>query len=190
MDSKLVIEQMAGRWRIKHPGLKPLAIQANSLAPVGPSWTWIPREHNREADRLANEALDRAVRPTGGERAGASSPLPRPESLNTLPGWDAELGEPTTLILLRHGTTPHTLAKRFSGSGGDDPGLNDAGRGPGPGGGRLAARRGPHRRGHLVTAAPDAGDGVDRGRLTRSRCRARRRHRGGRLRRVGRPHLR
>ena len=127
MDSKLVIEQMAGRWRIKHPGLKPLAIQANSLAPDGVTWTWIPRELNREADRLVNEALDRASgRPV--ENAQDLVTSPAAESLNTLPGWDAELGKPTTLILLRHGSTLHTLAKRFSGSGGDDPGLNDAGK--------------------------------------------------------------
>ncbi len=127
MDSKLVIEQMAGRWRIKHPGLKPLAIQANSLAPEGVTWTWIPRELNREADRLVNEALDRASgRPV--ENAQDLVTSPAAESLNTLPGWDAELGKPTTLILLRHGSTLHTLAKRFSGSGGDDPGLNDAGK--------------------------------------------------------------
>ena len=126
MDSKLVIEQMAGRWRIKHPGLKPLAIQANSLAPEGLTWTWIPRELNREADRLVNEALDRSSgRPVENAQDLVTSPVA--ESLNTLPGWDAELGEPTILILLRHGATLHTLAKRFSGSGGDDPGLNDAG---------------------------------------------------------------
>ncbi|MQA27618.1 MAG: reverse transcriptase-like protein, partial [Micromonosporaceae bacterium] len=28
MDSKLVVEQMSGRWKIKHPGLRPLAVEA------------------------------------------------------------------------------------------------------------------------------------------------------------------
>ena len=37
MDSKLVIEQMAGRWKIKHPDMRPLAIQAQRLAPFGTS---------------------------------------------------------------------------------------------------------------------------------------------------------
>jgi ribonuclease HI len=34
MDSKLVIEQMAGRWKIKHPDMKPLALQAARLRPA------------------------------------------------------------------------------------------------------------------------------------------------------------
>ena len=46
MDSKLVIEQMAGRWKIKHPDMRPLAIQAQQLAPFGTVWTWVPREQN------------------------------------------------------------------------------------------------------------------------------------------------
>ena len=44
LDSKLVIEQMAGRWKIKHPDLQPLAIKAQGLAPFGTEWTWVPRE--------------------------------------------------------------------------------------------------------------------------------------------------
>jgi len=58
MDSKLVVEQMSGNWRIKHPAMKPLAMQANRLAPFGTVFTWVPREQNKHADRLANEALD------------------------------------------------------------------------------------------------------------------------------------
>jgi ribonuclease H / adenosylcobalamin/alpha-ribazole phosphatase len=62
MDSKLVIEQMAGRWKIKHPGLRPLAAQAAALVRgfQAVTWTWVPRERNRHADRLANEAMDEA----------------------------------------------------------------------------------------------------------------------------------
>lgn len=68
MDSKLVIEQMTGRWRIKHPGLRPLAAQAAALVRRFDSvaWQWVPRERNREADRLANEAMD-AARPGAAE---------------------------------------------------------------------------------------------------------------------------
>ena len=58
MDSKLVIEQMAGRWKIKHPDMKPLALQAARLRPAVVTWTWIPREHNKAADTLVNRALD------------------------------------------------------------------------------------------------------------------------------------
>jgi ribonuclease H / adenosylcobalamin/alpha-ribazole phosphatase len=43
-------------------------------------------------------------------------------------GWVPDLGTPTTFVLLRHGQTPLTPQKRFSGSGGDDPELSEAGR--------------------------------------------------------------
>ncbi|MFS7880009.1 reverse transcriptase-like protein, partial [Streptomyces asiaticus] len=66
MDSKLVIEQMSGRWKIKHPDMRPLAAEAKGLAPPGRvSYEWIPRENNKHADRLANEAMDAGKR---GER--------------------------------------------------------------------------------------------------------------------------
>jgi ribonuclease HI len=58
MDSKLVVEQMSGNWKIKHPDMKPLAMRANRLAPFGTTYTWIPREQNKHADRILNEALD------------------------------------------------------------------------------------------------------------------------------------
>ncbi len=58
MDSKLVIEQMAGRWKIKHPSMKPLATAALRLRPVEVRWTWVPREENKAADALVNAALD------------------------------------------------------------------------------------------------------------------------------------
>jgi probable phosphoglycerate mutase len=61
MDSKLVIEQMSGRWKVRHPGMRPLAIRAQQLAPFGTVWTWVPRENNRDADRLANLAMDEAA---------------------------------------------------------------------------------------------------------------------------------
>ncbi|MGW6458511.1 bifunctional RNase H/acid phosphatase [Streptomyces sp. NPDC055078] len=59
MDSKLVVEQMSGRWKIKHPDMKPLAAQAAGVFPASAvSYEWIPREKNKHADRLANEAMD------------------------------------------------------------------------------------------------------------------------------------
>jgi ribonuclease H / adenosylcobalamin/alpha-ribazole phosphatase len=58
MDSKLVIEQMAGRWKIKHADMKVLALEAARLRPVEVTWTWVPRELNKAADALVNRALD------------------------------------------------------------------------------------------------------------------------------------
>jgi ribonuclease H / adenosylcobalamin/alpha-ribazole phosphatase len=123
MDSKLVVEQMSGRWKIKHPDMRPLAMAAHRLAPFGTTYTWIPREQNKHADRILNEALDRAAgKPVKPSRA-AAPPGPASEK-QRLVGWAGDLGTPTTLILVRHGETDHTAEKRFSGTGGADPGLN------------------------------------------------------------------
>ncbi len=78
MDSKLVVEQMCGRWQIKHPGLRPLAAQAASLVRRFESVTygWIPRDRNRHADALANAAMDRAAgRPSKADREVEPSQL-------------------------------------------------------------------------------------------------------------------
>ena len=66
MDSKLVVEQMSGRWKIKHPDLRQLAAQASQAARAlgRVTYTWVPRERNTHADRLANQAMD-AVSPRG-----------------------------------------------------------------------------------------------------------------------------
>jgi probable phosphoglycerate mutase len=63
MDSKLVVEQMSGRWQIKNAGLRPLAAQAADLVRTfsSVSFSWIPRERNKRADALANAAMDSAV---------------------------------------------------------------------------------------------------------------------------------
>lgn len=64
MDSKLVIEQMAGRWKIKHEDMRRLALQARelvrSIEAAGGSlrWTWVPRERNKAADALSNDGMD------------------------------------------------------------------------------------------------------------------------------------
>ncbi|NEW73796.1 bifunctional RNase H/acid phosphatase [Streptomyces rhizosphaericus] len=148
MDSKLVIEQMSGRWKIKHPDMRPLAAEAKGLAPPGRvSYEWIPRENNKHADRLANEAMDAGKRgerwqpkvPPGGTlapgapeaAAPAADTLAEPAATGVAPavGWgSADLGTPATFVLLRHGETPLTPEKRFSGSGGTDPALSDVGR--------------------------------------------------------------
>ena len=64
MDSKLVVEQMSGRWKIKHPDLRQLATQASQAARAlgRVTYTWVPRERNTHADRLANQAMNSAAR--------------------------------------------------------------------------------------------------------------------------------
>ena len=60
MDSKLVVEQMSGRWQIKHPDMRQLAMQAQKIArQLGQvRYTWVPRAQNGAADALANSAMD------------------------------------------------------------------------------------------------------------------------------------
>ncbi|MFG2321612.1 bifunctional RNase H/acid phosphatase [Streptomyces sp. NPDC048568] len=203
MDSKLVVEQMSGRWKIKHPDMKPLAAEAARVFPPGRvTYEWIPRADNKHADRLANEAMDagargeqwspaestaeldaggaagrRAVtaRTAGaavGERvaqaartgaevdadadadtgADADADVDTGADVETgadadtdadtgedadvraaktvaSPGWGPpDMGAPATFVLLRHGETPLTPQKRFSGSGGSDPSLSSVGR--------------------------------------------------------------
>ncbi|MGH3510030.1 MAG: histidine phosphatase family protein, partial [Nocardioidaceae bacterium] len=122
MDSKLLVEQMSGNWKIKHPDMRPLAIKAQRLAPFGTTYTWIPREQNRHADRLLNEALDAT--------SSAAPPVIRTAAPAAGPsrGWSGR-GTPTTVIMVRHGETALTVEKRFSsGLGGSNPGLTDEGR--------------------------------------------------------------
>ena len=113
LDSKLIVEQMSGRWKIKHADMRELAMRARSVHDMSKiSWTWVPRAQNAHADRLLNEVLD------GKAPTEQTRPVMRPSAL----------GDPTTLFLLRHGETPLTAARKFSGRGGADPGLTDSGR--------------------------------------------------------------
>ncbi|MFD5965591.1 bifunctional RNase H/acid phosphatase [Streptomyces sp. NPDC060311] len=150
MDSKLVVEQMSGRWKIKHPDMKPLATEAARVFPPGRvTYEWIPRADNKHADRLANEAMDAGARgeqwsPSEstaeldaasdaatagvGSRAAAATDVRAAKAVAS-PGWGPpDLGAPATFVLLRHGETPLTPQKRFSGSGGTDPSLSAVGR--------------------------------------------------------------
>ncbi|MBR8641382.1 bifunctional RNase H/acid phosphatase [Streptomyces tuirus] len=172
MDSKLVIEQMSGRWKIKHPDMKPLAADAARVFPPGRvTYEWIPRERNKHADRLANEAMDAGARgeqwseststaeldarpgppdvSSSGSASTAPATAPEPDAdaraaqAVATPGWaPADMGAPATFVLLRHGETPLTPQKRFSGSGGTDPALSDAGREQAERAAALLARRG------------------------------------------------
>ncbi|WP_053129961.1 bifunctional RNase H/acid phosphatase [Streptomyces ambofaciens] len=204
MDSKLVVEQMSGRWKIKHPDMKPLAAEAARVFPPGRvTYEWMPRASNKHADRLANEAMDAGARgerwspsgstaelDAGDARAAAAGEVPvvaeapavdaapgagtlaastaamsdaaadaaadtsvpdtsvpdtsvpdtavsvaaatadvRAAKTVASPGWGPpDMGAPATFVLLRHGETPLTPQKRFSGSGGSDPSLSAVGR--------------------------------------------------------------
>ncbi|MEU2247252.1 bifunctional RNase H/acid phosphatase [Streptomyces sp. NPDC019224] len=81
MDSKLVVEQMSGRWKIKHPGMKPLAAEAASVLPgASVTYEWIPRAQNKHADRLANEAMDAGGRGAQWEPSASTAALDTPRS--------------------------------------------------------------------------------------------------------------
>ncbi|MDI9369478.1 MAG: ribonuclease HI family protein [Synergistaceae bacterium] len=72
-DSSLVVKQVTGAWKIKEPRLRPLAERAlELLTETESSLSWVPREENREADRLSNQAIDGEKR----SRATDASPFP------------------------------------------------------------------------------------------------------------------
>ncbi|UZJ23620.1 bifunctional RNase H/acid phosphatase [Rhodococcus antarcticus] len=116
MDSKLVVEQVSGRWKVKHPDMVPLAREAQALVRgfARVSLEWIPRAQNAHADRLANQAMDRQA---GGTPKAAAPALGA--------GWTAPVGEPTRMLLLRHGQTALSVERRYSGRG--NPGLTPLG---------------------------------------------------------------
>ncbi|WBB54355.1 bifunctional RNase H/acid phosphatase [Verrucosispora sp. WMMD573] len=146
MDSKLVVEQMCGRWQIKHPGLRPLAAEAAQLVGrfTAVRFSWIPRDRNTHADALANAAMDAAAssgvaapavepprvvepprrlggpEPAGG---GAAEVAARAESpgadLTSAPvSWEPRPSfTATRLVLVRHGETEYTEQGRYSGRG-------------------------------------------------------------------------
>lgn len=59
MDSKLVVEQMSGRWKIKHPDMAVLAARARELCGSNRvTFEWIPRADNSRADAAANKSMD------------------------------------------------------------------------------------------------------------------------------------
>jgi len=138
MDSKLVVEQMSGRWKVKHPDMIPLAAAARDVAARfrRVEYTWIPRAENAYADRLANVAMDAAAEAlVAGTDAPAATASPVPaESSSQVPatpatpspGWTGATGSPTRLLLLRHGQTPLSVERRYSGRG--NPPLTELGR--------------------------------------------------------------
>ncbi|WP_109473569.1 bifunctional RNase H/acid phosphatase [Ornithinimicrobium cavernae] len=140
MDSKLVVEQMSGRWKIKHEDMRRLAREAQDLvaqieaAGGTVRYQWIPRTENAAADRLSNDGMDgRTVRrdlveppgsrtePTFGEvKAPVGEVVFSTETDPTLEGS-------CRLILVRHGVTDFTRSHKLDGRGGANPPLNDEG---------------------------------------------------------------
>lgn len=115
MDSKLVVEQMSGNWKIKHPDMRELALQAREIFPPGKVvFEWIPREKNAVADALANEAMD------GGPGTVISRDFTEPES-----AWpeldDVGADQTTWLVLVSPGEPALPILKAIDSKFADIP---------------------------------------------------------------------
>ncbi len=149
LDSKLVVEQMSGRWKVKHPDLIDLHGEARKLA-ARFDWiryTWMPRDRNKHADRLANEAMDAAAEIIAEDsESPVAEPAKAPATKSAAtqptspPGWTGARGTPTRLLLLRHGQTALSVQRRYSGRG--NPELTDLGRQQAQAAARYLAERG------------------------------------------------
>jgi probable phosphoglycerate mutase len=130
MDSKLVVEQMSGRWKIKHPDMKPLAAAAARIVRDFDtvSFSWMPREQNKAADALANSAMDGKPihRDLWADPVTAAEHVLDPatgpdQTTEEEPAPDLWSGGATTTslttVLVRHGASPLSPQKRFSGRG-------------------------------------------------------------------------
>jgi probable phosphoglycerate mutase len=151
MDSRLVVEQMSGRWQVRNVDMRSLVDRARAvLPPDRVTYTWVQRAENGRADALANQAMDTRA-PVVRDHApapDASAPLVSADS--GAAQTPAELGshrrpparqrrpsgafvrfddeEPLTVVLVRHGETEMTAAKAYSGSSVPGPGLTARGR--------------------------------------------------------------
>lgn len=121
MDSKLVVEQLSGRWQIKHPELRELAHEAiRIMRNLSVEMQWVPREQNSAADSAANRALDEG---DFGNSLELTLSSVQPKSIRS----PRQSIEPTTLVLIRHGHTQLTESNLISGSSGEDPCLSELG---------------------------------------------------------------
>lgn len=107
MDSKLVVEQMTGRWKIKHPDMRVLALEGRDLvaeiseAGGTVNFTWMPRADNGPADALSNRGMDgEDVEDWHDDSAHDPASTPRAEQ-RLVPATD-DPGEPTRVVLVRH----------------------------------------------------------------------------------------
>ncbi|MFI1655573.1 bifunctional RNase H/acid phosphatase [Streptomyces sp. NPDC020472] len=124
MDSKLVVEQMSGRWKIKHPDMKPLAAEAGRVFPAGRvRYEWIPRERNKHADRLANEAMDAGKRGLRWEPSASTAGLDASAARNAAtpppsgPPGDATAGAARARAALSASAPTASTAGTGTGSG-------------------------------------------------------------------------
>jgi broad specificity phosphatase PhoE/ribonuclease HI len=123
MDSKLVVEQLSGNWKINNPQLRELADQAKELLrDFEHQLQWIPREENFKADANANSALDSGNFTTTAEAALELASV-QPRSIRA----PRQYLEPTTIIVVRHGHTENTERNLVSGGDGTDPVLSKLG---------------------------------------------------------------
>lgn len=144
MDSKLVVEQMSGRWKVKNEGMQDLfQSMQKSIGSRKITFEWIPREQNGKADALANEAMDAeksVVRKyvgspdtstisvvTSSSKVVAADLEYNPELPSSVRAPRNVSKKLTTIILVRHGRTILTETHRISGRGGEDPQLSEAG---------------------------------------------------------------
>ena len=122
MDSRLVVEQMNGRWKIKHPDMKQLGVQAQKLMQqLGRvNLSWVRRNDNKVADALSNEAMDAAAAGHApgvvdrGDDTGADAGAAK-TSTGSHASWTGATCQPTTLILVRHGQTTYSAEHRYCG---------------------------------------------------------------------------
>lgn len=135
MDSKLVVEQINGRWKIKHPDMQKLAVEARKYINTFDSFSlsWVARAKNSVADKLSNDAMDAcaAYHPVGIVRGNSKSVAPEEqedeavaEPAETTAGsstslqpqdWMGDRGDVTRFVLLRHGQTQMSVDKQYSG---------------------------------------------------------------------------
>lgn len=124
MDSKLVVEQMSGRWKIKHPDMKELALECKKVASsIGSvSYDWIPRSENSHADALANKAMDALAEGAAVGFLELEEPAAKTDSEEkvvetaTSPAvWNGATTQATRFVLLRHGQTAMSAARQYSG---------------------------------------------------------------------------
>ncbi|WP_256842523.1 bifunctional RNase H/acid phosphatase [Ornithinimicrobium cryptoxanthini] len=151
MDSKLVVEQMSGRWKIKHEDMRRLAGEARELASAieaaggQVAYGWVPRDQNAAADALSNRGMDgetvrrdhaaSRAQPTFGEvRAAVGDVRAAAGEEQTTVGeqlfsteTDPTLEGSCRLIMVRHGVTDFTRSHKLDGRGGSNPPLNDEG---------------------------------------------------------------
>ncbi|GAB3946553.1 bifunctional RNase H/acid phosphatase [Corynebacterium tapiri] len=135
LDSKLVVEQMTGRWKIKHPDMQKLAVEARKLMSLfdDVSFTWVPRAKNKDADALSNVAMDASAAgaPTGIVKSKStlpSAPAAKTESedeaeppaeekpsATSSAWWSGSDSPPTRIVLVRHGQTDLSAQRRYAG---------------------------------------------------------------------------